>query len=316
MRRQLLFITLFVSLFSSPCHGLEILFSPSAEVTTHSITLGDIATFSEDTELTRSLQTQLVGQAPSPGQTVTLKSVDLKNGLVRKLSLPKTILWKGPPRITIHRLAMEVTPSELIGHIMKFLQTHSSELPEAKITFIPKKLPLPFLLPKGILEVEVLPSNRGILKSTSFTLILKVDGRVRKNLSLPGKIQALAPVAIATTTMRKGAVITPAHVKLEMADLGKLRKPIHSLESVVGKRTKRTIRAGAPLELSHIEFPPLIKKGDLVKIFLRHGALQLTATGIAKMNGAKDQIIRVMNHSSRKTIYCRVTAPGLVEVTL
>jgi flagella basal body P-ring formation protein FlgA len=60
----------------------------------------------------------------------------------------------------------------------------------------------------------------------------------------------------------------------------------------------------------------MVARGQMVKIVLISGALRVTATGIASMNGVKNQVIRVRNISSRKLLYCRVLAPGIVEVRL
>ncbi len=316
MRAYILLSILLVIFLVSPCYGLEIEFRPHSKVTNHSITLGDIAQFSDNNNLTTSLRTQIIGQAPPPGNEYFLNTYEVKRSLTSKLNLPSSIQWKGPSQITVQREGMEVVSSDLLYYINSYLAQHTRDLVDTKISFIPKRLPLPFLLPKGELEVEVLPSSKTLLRSSSFSLIFKVDGRVRKNLSLSGKVQALAPVAVAATTIRKGAHLSPSSIQMRQLDISKLRKPARIPADIIGKRAKRTIKAGAPIELTHIEFPPVIKKGELVKIILQHGALQLTATGIAKMNGARNQIIRVMNFSSKKTIYCRVSAPGLVEVTL
>jgi flagella basal body P-ring formation protein FlgA len=68
--------------------------------------------------------------------------------------------------------------------------------------------------------------------------------------------------------------------------------------------------------MSSIEIPPLIRKGQLVKIHINHNGMHLSASGISSMNGKQDQIIRVVNTVSKKMIYCKVSAPGIVEVQI
>ena len=49
---------------------------------------------------------------------------------------------------------------------------------------------------------------------------------------------------------------------------------------------------------------------------INHGSMHLSTVGIARNNGRQDQMIRVQNINSNKIVYCRVAAPGLVEVVL
>ena len=65
-----------------------------------------------------------------------------------------------------------------------------------------------------------------------------------------------------------------------------------------------------------MEFPPLIKRGDIVSIVVRKGTLTVTAEGIARHDGKEGTWIKVRNTSSKKEILCKVKAPGLVEVEI
>ena len=57
-----------------------------------------------------------------------------------------------------------------------------------------------------------------------------------------------------------------------------------------------------------------IKEGDLVSIFARKGALNLSTKGLAKTDGRLGETIQVKNISSNKVIHCRVDGPGIVSV--
>jgi flagellar basal body P-ring formation protein FlgA len=78
----------------------------------------------------------------------------------------------------------------------------------------------------------------------------------------------------------------------------------------------RTVPAGTILTKEHIVLPPVVKNGEMVKIFARKGALQLSASGIAKTDGRPGEMISVKNIGSNKMIHCRVDGPGVVSVEL
>jgi len=74
MYKKLFLIVLIIST-TLPAYGLQITFRKNATVKGSSITLGDIVDFDEDSEFSRALATQVIGQAPLPGETVSLRSL-------------------------------------------------------------------------------------------------------------------------------------------------------------------------------------------------------------------------------------------------
>jgi flagellar basal body P-ring formation protein FlgA len=313
------FIFLFAAFFfssSSVVSALEITFSPVAEVTSSFVTLGDVARFNEDSPLSMALGSKHIAQAPKPGKTVTLDADQIKTKLLKSFPGNNFIKWTGAETILVDRKGITVGPREIELAIADYLEDRISDLPVADYAFIPRELPLPFVLPSGQLETDVIPADPKVIGSRRFSLVYRVDGKTVKNISVRGTLKALASVAILTQNVKRGTILHPDMVQLQTKDLSKLRNPCTNLREVLGKRLTRTLRSGAVLDLSSIDFPPLIRKGQLVKIRINHNSMHLTATGIASMNGKQDQIIRVMNSGSRKTIFCKVAAPGIVEVQI
>jgi flagellar basal body P-ring formation protein FlgA len=299
-----------------PAHALEISFKERAEVSTDYITLGDIVSFDEASALTSSLATKVVSQSPEPGDNLIIDSISIKDQIMRKTSLSMYTQWTGSRAVKVFRPGQEILPKNLLSAIRLFLKENKHELPQAEVSFVPKSLPIPFMLPQGKLDIEVIPSNPAILKSTRFSLICRVDGKVEKNFSIQGELRALAPVVIAADSLRRGTILTPANTKKVVKDLTEHDEPCTDQRLILGKRLKRSVRAQAVINASDVEIPPMIKRGQLVKIIFYQGSLYLTATGIARTDGKLNQIIRVRNANSNKLIQGRVTAPGVVEVII
>lgn len=312
-RLLLIFLTLLVT---TPAYGLVIEFRQAAEVTDVSVTLGDIAVFDENSELSQALASQTVAQAPSPGQEITLHTRPITQFFTNKLQLNSPVEWRGAATVRVARSGVQVSTTEILGIIDSYLLQKKDELPRAEIRFIPDAQPLPFLVPAGELSWKVIPSTPEIVGSTRFSLIFSVDGRVRKNMSVRGNLEVLAPVVIAAKSLRKGTILSAQHLAMSAQDMSKLRNPCLDPKEIIGKKLTSSITSGDVISLHQVEFPPLVKKGELVRIIVRQGKLLLTATGVARSNGLKDQTIRVQNIGSKKIIYCRVAGPGVVEVTL
>lgn len=313
---KLFLITVFFLGSILPCKALQITFRQNARTEGASVTLGDIAEFDESTEMTQALASQKVAQSPPPGESFSLNSLAIKKQLITTLSLPRSILWNGSRTVRLKRTGIHIGSTKIHEIIAEYLRRNSKNLPNAEIRFIPAALPIPFILPAGSLTYEVIPSNPRILGSSRFSIIFRVDNRVAKNMSVRGKIEALAPVVIATERLAKGSILTPSNLTLAIKDLNEVVSPGLDINNFSGKKLKRNIKAGTPVTHTMITSLPVVKRGERVKIVISSGPMHLSASGIARTDGGRNQMIRVQNINSKKIIHCRVTAPGLVEVIL
>jgi len=299
-----------------PCAALQVTFKQNGEVDGVIVTLGDIAQFDDNSEMARALASQKVTQAPPPGESISLNSLAIKQYLENTLSLTSTIQWNGAATVSLTRTGIHIGSTRIQKIIADYLQQNSANLPDAEIRFIPAALPLPFVLPKGKLTYEVIPSSPRILGSSRFSIIFRVDNQVAKNMSVKGKIEALAPVVVAVRRLKKGAILSPSDLTLAVKNLNEVSNPGLDVNNFSRKKLTRNIKAGTVITLPMIAVVPIIKRGERVKIVISSGQLHLTASGIARTDGSRDQMIRVQNSNSNKIIHCRVAAPGLVEVLL
>lgn len=315
---KIFFLLLTAFLYSLPASALAlgVTFKASTEISSDVITLGDAVVFDLESPLSNALAVQRIGHAPDAGKTITLDS----NSVIRSLHLTpsqnKEIQWNGSPAILVKRTGITIGPAEIESSIAAYIDSQKANLPEAEYSFVPYDIPLPFDIPTGRLDLEIISAKPGIIGTKRFSLVYKVDDNIVKNISIRGNLQAMSPVAVLTQNVKRGDILHPDMVRLESKDLSSLRTPCTDLRQVLGKRLVRSLRSGNVLDLSSIDFPPLIQKGQLVKILLNHNELHLTATGISIMNGKQDQVIRVKNTGSQKIIFCKVVAPGLVEVKI
>ncbi len=315
VRLLLIIVTLLTLLENS--QALEITFNQSAQVDAAIIRLGDVAKCDEQSPMAEALATQIVGQAPAPGETLFLRSQTIKqNILSSNRSLQSDISWSGSPTIRISRQGVVIGAERIQAIITEYISSNKKNLPEADIRFIPNSQPLPFTVTKGDLTYDVIPANPGILGSSSFSIIFKVDNKVVKNMSVRGKIEALAKVAVAAETLTKGLILRPQHVTLVEMDISEIAHPELDSRALIGMQLTKTLFAGVPILASNVEALPLVKRGQKVKIIIETGALHLTATGLADTDGKLEQMIRVQNINSNKTVQGRVTGPGVVEVIL
>jgi len=83
---------------------------------------------------------------------------------------------------------------------------------------------------------------------------------------------------------------------------------------VLGKRTRRAIGSKTVLRANLVEFPPLVRRGDVVVIIAETRGLRVTALGQVKKKGARGDRIPVINFESKKVLYARVVDSNTVRI--
>lgn len=91
-------------------------------------------------------------------------------------------------------------------------------------------------------------------------------------------------------------------------------KMILDTQNIIGMTPRRTIVAGTPLSDDQLAAPQIIERGKSVIMVYRSGPLVLTAQGKALDNGAKGDVVRVVNVSTNRSLEAIATGEGEVEI--
>jgi len=307
-------VILLLAALASPALALEIRFRDQVQVAGKEITLGDVARITGKDDAARSFEQMQLFEAPKPGDSRNYSAAELARIVQRKARSDEQLLFSGAKMVRIERAGQQLTPAQIEALILQSL-SRSDVLPSnSRVSIRSLSLSRPLVLPVGVMETDILPSDPRIIGNTRFSLLVRVDGELVENLSIRAPLEILAPVVVAARDLQRGAVLSKQDLEYREQDISSLRNPVLDLELVEGKVLKRTLRSGAPLEMPQIEFPPLIARGEIVTIRAKRGALEITAQGEARQDGMLGDQIRVRNLSSKKEVLGVVVAPGLVEV--
>jgi len=85
-------------------------------------------------------------------------------------------------------------------------------------------------------------------------------------------------------------------------------------EELAGKRAIRSILPNIPITAEMIDNPPLIKKGDFIKVSVQSGNLHIVTKGVAKEDGYVGKVIRIKNVDSNKELYGKVEDSTTVKI--
>ncbi len=279
------------------------------------IRLGDVAEIQgSDAAFVDRLREVEIGRAPLPGLSRTLDLPYLKSRLrLQQIDLGLLVL-DAPAVISVTTAGQRVSGEELVAavraHILEAREAEREHLAVRATT-----LPPDFTLPAGTLELRV-RMRRGAdpLGSQSVSVEAWVDGSLIRTLSVPVKVTGLVEVLVASRPIARHAMLGPADVRLEPREVGGGQEPLRDLQSIDGLRALRPIHQGEVILSTLLEQPPLVRRGDLVRLTIEGRGLRAMAQGEAREEGKMGQVIRVRNLSSGREVYGQVDAERSVRV--
>jgi flagella basal body P-ring formation protein FlgA len=280
------------------------------------VRLSDIATLTGPSEnQLMTLGATIVARAPQPGQTrfvgIDYIRIRLKQAGVDTSSM----IFKGPSDVRITRQAA-MLPTQQIQHAVEMAIRSRMPWKNEDVTISEIAWDETVQLPTGRLTYRVEPArNEDYLGRTIVALHLFVDAEPVRKVWVNATISVMADVVTVIRPLGKHAYIQLADLSVERGDLSDLSSDtVRRIEDALGNRTTRAIYPQTVLQSSMFASPPLVRRGDIVKIVANSGPMIITATGMVKQQGCKGEMVRVVNTDSNRMITARVTGPGAVEV--
>ena len=300
--------------FSSdgPCLTLK----AAVAVDQDAVRLSDIATLTgaPKTQL-KTLGATVVARSPQPGQTrfvgVDYIRIRLKQAGVDMASM----IFKGPQDVQITRQSATL-PTRRIERAVETAIRNRMPWENENVTISGITFDETIHLPTGKLSYRIVPNrHEDYLGRTILALHLFVDGKPVRKAWVHATISVMTDVVTVVRPLGKHQHIELADLAVERRDRKDLSSDtVSRIEDALGNRTMRMIYPNTVLQSSMIALPPLVKRGDIVKIVANAGPMTITATGMVKQQGRKGEVVRVMNTASNRVITARVTGPGAVEV--
>lgn len=254
---------------------------------------------------------KVLGPAPQPGSDMVLNAHTLMRIAVA-LDLP----WRpssSAEQITLKRAAT------VIDHTM-IDETLKTALAE-------KGIPGKFNLLYGNAQQIILPIDQ---KQTVEIASLKLSPDLNhfeatlaapsaktplQTIDITGKIEQLIEVPVLNAAMQNGDIIDENDLEfINMRSDQLNHDTVVNADDLLGMTPRRLLTPGKVIKAGEVQPPQIVGRGELVTMVFTSGSLTLTAQGKALENGAKGDVIRVVNASSNRTIQAKVS--NYKEVTV
>ncbi len=122
---------------------------------------------------------------------------------------------------------------------------------------------------------------------------------------------ALAESVVPTRTIRANAIITEIDV---VTKSGRIANGFDRALDVIGQEAKTTLYAGRPILFDDVGPPALVTRNQIVMLRFETGGLVITTEGRSLERGGIGDRVRIMNLSSRATLFGQIHADGSVHV--
>ncbi len=320
-KHSMLLIVLGFIILAMPCCLLaagitSISVYEKATVEKDEILLGKIAGIeSEDHVLIRKLKRVVIGRSPLPGKSRYIGREYIKLRLKQNdIDLPGLAL-QIPDKIKISRSFVEISREEIKKIVSDYI--HGKEFWDKNNTRIINiqigRLPL---LPRGRITYKVIPPKvmHG-MGTIPMSILFFVDGESYKKVKATVKIQIFKEVVVTKKPLGRYRRITQDDVYMQKMDITNLPNDIiTNYKDVLGKRARRNIWAKVALRAEYVEYPPLVKRGDMVLIVAESEKMKITAMGEARKSGRRGERVKVKNLNSNKRIFARIIDENTVKV--
>jgi len=288
-----------------------------SEVNKDAIFLEDISRVTgDDPGLVQKLRGVEMGRSPLPGKS---RTIDASHILVRLkqsgidlshvgLNVPDDAqVARGAERVSKERIEEVV-----LAYIRQAMPLRNDNIRVNEIQFNNE-----VILPKGVVTFSVeSPENRGLFGKVPLAVSIYVGGKFERKVWAVADIEVLKRVIVAKRPLGRYREITEDDVEVQEIDVAKL--PSNSLTEygdILGKRTRKAIDVRTVLRSDMIEFPPLVKRGDVVMVLAESAGMRITAMGVVKeREGREGERILVENLDSKKGIYGQVVDSKTVRV--
>lgn len=299
-------------------HNIRINIRKSACVNTRKIYLGDISEIKIPDSIPDSIKKRLekiyMGFAPKPGQFKIFNGERLRARLNSEKSLPQNTFIMIPDRVCIKRKSQEISRKQLKKIFFHYISERTEHREFTINNFSIRGLKV---YPGGKLSLSLCAADndKDIRGRVTLYLGVRINNKNYGRVALSGWVDIFDTVLCALRPLRRGTILSLKDVYMEKKSISDFSGDYFTNPAdIQGKILKTDISRGRYITENMVGLPPLIHRGEVIKMVAVSGDLRIVASGIAKNDGKLNDQIRVQNISSKRIVYGVVTGKSTVNV--
>ncbi len=275
------------------------------------VTLGDIAqVHAGSVEQRRALEAIPMCFAPLGGNARTLTRDYVLLKLRQQQVDTGRITLGGADTVRIVSAMARIPADTIVTTVTEAIMAAMPWSPEEAVIEPPRSIQDLIVPGREPTLAVAFPGRPDFLGSTLARVAVYAGGEQIETASYRFNVALYREVYLAATTIPRGTVLERAHLRAERRDVATLgRQYLADPDGIVGLRARRSIRAGTRLTPAMVEAPPLVERGDRVRVRVEGQQFEISVVGQAREAGALGRIIRV-DLPTRRRVFARVSGPG------
>ena len=280
--------------------------------------LGDIAYVScNNPSLLERINNIFIGNTPWPGNVRKIEKDVINARLMDEGIDFKGITYGSTTSSLITVESIAITGEEIIRKAREYLLSKLSR-PETEIIIESDRPPMDKLLPANggdiRWEISQIDANKD---RGNVQLVVRISIDEKQYLKIPVffTIRTYEDIAVPNKKIDRHDILAMDDLVIKRMETTKLAGlTFDNAEELAGKRAIRSIQPNIPITAEMIDNPPLIKKGDFIKVSVQSGNLHIVTKGVAKEDGYVGKVIRIKNTDSNKELYGKVEDSTTVKI--
>lgn len=293
-------------LAASPAWALDgIHLKPQVTIDSAEIRLGDVFD-GVPADIDRA-----IARAPEPGKRVVYDVA-----ILAKLARAYRLDWRPlgmNERSVLTRAANRIDNGMITQAVAKALHENGME---GEITVTLDNRNLEINLPTDIAP-DFIVANLSLDRANArfaADLVAAPDSPRSVHVPLTGRAVAMIDVPVLVRSLNMGDVIGKSDLDLTSVPADRAGDMIRNSEDLIGKEVRRAVGTGQPIKSKDVAPPRLVLRGNLVTMRIATPLMQVTAQGRAMQDGARGEVIRVMNTQSNRMVEAMVEETGVVRI--
>ena len=293
--------------------GISIELAATSRVDTERISLAQISEIRAPDFLAGEIGKMDMGYAPKPGEIMKFDKDRLLSKIYSNSLVSRDAPVSGPDLIYVKRSSQSVSEETVRAAFRKYAASETRAEDFKLRNFHVRGFEA---YPGGELRI-VFDQSRRFEPGGRFSTRagVHVNGKEVDTLLLKGWIDVYETLVCAKAPVKRKTVIQPEDLEVKRVNTSGMRGSYaDSVEKVAGMISKSRINDGDFIRLDRLENPPLVKRGEVVKLIASKGNLRIVTSGISKEDGSSDASVRVENLRSGRIVRGIVKGRSRVEV--
>lgn len=312
--RGVLFILLWMASSSCWC-GISLTPREGIIIMGEMVMLGDVALVEgAESTLTHQIKSIPLGRSPRPGETINYSKSTIRARLLRAGVDVDELEIELPGLLKCTRAVQVVTGEDILNAAIELTKEKCAG-GDGDVVISPVRRPKDIEIATGEVELKAELLSNDLCGWTQFSVDIYRDGEFAAKSHAYLDVERHIKVVKAAEMLSRGTELGPENLILEdCVYKSNISDAYISIEEIEGMTARVSIQAGKVILPNMLTPKTLIERGDLVKVIVKVGRVELSMTGNAKKDGCEGDIIPIETDKSNESLLARVEAPGVVVI--